>query len=126
MTRKTVDYTWQEFDQDMAAIQEALSEQRLLDKFDYIYGIPRGGLVIAVALSHRLNKPMVTEIPHPNTRMLIVDDISDSGATLAPYNILWPKLWVATIHYVKGSQIEPNVWIHEKPKGDWIHYPWEA
>ena len=47
---------------------------------DSIYGIPRGGLIPAVILSHRLQMPLVETIGR-NT--LVIDDMSDSGATLS-------------------------------------------
>ena len=49
-----------------------------------IYGIARGGLVLAVLLSHRLQLPIV-EKDGINLRTLIVDDISDSGETLLEF-----------------------------------------
>ena len=47
-----------------------------------IYGIPRGGLCLAVALSHKLNIELLKE---PRNNILIVDDIYDSGETLHRY-----------------------------------------
>ena len=51
-----------------------------------VYGIPRGGLVFAVMLSHKLSIPMLMS---PVPGCLIVDDICDSGESL--------------LHYVKNS-----------------------
>ncbi|MAH51935.1 hypothetical protein CMI37_39320 [Candidatus Pacearchaeota archaeon] len=50
-------------------------------KFKNIYGIPRGGMITAVLLSHRLNLPIV-EKREISTETLIVDDIVDSGVTM--------------------------------------------
>ena len=44
-------FTWKEFDQDV----EYIADKCKFLKFSGIYGIPRGGLCLAVALSHRLN-----------------------------------------------------------------------
>ena len=48
--------------------------------FKNIYGLPRGGLIPAVMLSHQLGIPMVKGDIGPDT--LIIDDICDSGETL--------------------------------------------
>jgi len=69
---------------------------------DFIIGIGRGGLVPAVYLSHRLDVPMLSidqssRLPDfadallgkvaaktvAGTKLLVVDDINDSGATIA-------------------------------------------
>lgn len=66
---------------------------------DMLVGVGRGGLVPAVYLSHRLNLPMlsidyssasadaaladVAARSAAGTRLLIVDDINDSGGTIA-------------------------------------------
>ena len=44
-----------------------------------IYAIPRGGLIFAVLLSHRLNIPITHELKETT---LVVDDICDTGETL--------------------------------------------
>ena len=47
-----------------------------------IYAPPRGGLPIAVALSHRLNIPLVTTITSSIQKLIWVDDLIDTGITL--------------------------------------------
>jgi len=49
-----------------------------------VMGIPRGGLVAAVMLSHRLSIPLVPfrkDLVNPD--VLLVDDICDTGGTLS-------------------------------------------
>ena len=43
-------FTWREFDQ---SVEQIANKCRLKD-FSGIYGVPRGGLCLAVALSHKL------------------------------------------------------------------------
>ncbi|SFR76243.1 phosphoribosyltransferase [Sphingomonas jatrophae] len=69
---------------------------------DYVVGVGRGGLVPAVYLAHRLGRPMLSvdlsagvaafaadrigplaAMSREGTRLLIVDDINDSGRTIA-------------------------------------------
>lgn len=50
-------YSWSAFGKDIETIASTLQGY----KFDEIYGIPRGGLIIAVVLSHRLELPLSLE-----------------------------------------------------------------
>ena len=106
---------WIEFDQCVVSI----SQQCKNKEFQGIYGFPRGGLCLAVSLSHSLGLPLLNE---PKDNSLIVDDIYDTGYTLEK------------MKHLKGS--ETHVWISRlKPtwwnaykfiKGEeWIIFPWE-
>ena len=88
-------------------------------KFDGVYGVPRGGLIIAVCLSHKLNLPMLLQ---PTKKSLIVDDISDTGHTV---NHL-PKKRLATLFTTNWTKSPPDWFcdIKEK-KEDWIVFPYE-
>ena len=96
-------------------------------KCDKIYGISRGGLPIAVALSHRLNIPVVSEIWQPkfnSQTTLIVDDIADTGDTLKSLIESFNNNICYTLYYHKQSIVSPDKWIFEK-KDKWIIFPWE-
>ena len=106
---------WIEFDECIYSISMRCENK----KFEGVYGFPRGGLCIAVALSHSLGIPLLKE---PKDNSLIVDDIYDTGYTLEK------------IKHIKGS--EAYVWISKKEptwwntykyiKGkEWIVFPWE-
>ncbi|MFZ9621719.1 MAG: phosphoribosyltransferase [Prochlorococcaceae cyanobacterium] len=88
--------------------------------FAGVYGVPRGGLVLAVVLSHRLELPLLLE-PCPGA--LVVDDVYESGQTLAPYR----KLDGATV-WVWISKVEPQWWqaAMVSPSKEWIVFPWES
>ena len=122
-------FGWHEFDKAVEDIAQGLNAKGITDEITCIYGIPRGGLVLAVALSHRLSKPIELDLNkfgfNNIENILIVDDISDSGKTFincCPY----ARYSTATIHFVKDSAFEPDVWVRERPKDDWIVYPWEG
>jgi len=85
-----------------------------------IYGIPRGGYVPAVYLSHLSGLRIV---PRPGKKTLIIDDICDSGWTLYNYQAIGYK--TACIYYKKNNVCEPDIWVYEK-KDDWILFPWET
>lgn len=83
-----------------------------------VYGPPRGGLVLAVCLSHRLGVPLLSG---PRADALWVDDIVDSGRTLRM--TAGPSLvraaWysrVATEELVAAKVCKGN---------EWLCFPWE-
>ena len=97
-----------------------------IDNIGAVYGLPRGGLPIAVELSHRLNLPLLMNYYDrkvvTDKKELVVDDIADTGHTLKDFdnehNI------ICTLHYHQQSIVEPDYYVEEK--GDrWIVYPWE-
>ena len=90
-------------------------------KFDGVWGPARGGLPLAVCLSHRLNLPFLLKPKSKNT--LIVDDIADTGKTLKKF--AGKGYFIATWFYHRQSKVVPQVWIREK-KDDWIVFPWES
>jgi len=94
-----------------------------------VYGIPRGGLIPAVLLSHKLGVPLIQTVKN-NT--LIVDDISDSGNTLiaelkkANYPISGThKLYTATIFERDKTIFNPDFVGKHIDYQDWIVFPWE-
>lgn len=85
-----------------------------------VYGIPRGGLCLAVMLSHKTNIPLLLS-PCPNC--VVVDDIADSGTTLLHYKE--KGYYIATMHYFEKSKVIPDFWGTVKTEDDWVIYPWE-
>ena len=108
-------FTWSEFDKSVDFIADKCKD------FDIssIYGVPRGGLCLAVALSHKLNLK-TTEKPLENS--LIVDDIFETGVTLNKYTNI-----EGANFFVLFSKIEPIWWntVHLSQKKEWIIFPWE-
>lgn len=114
-------YSWQEFAADIVKIS-AWANGR---DFDSVYGIPRGGLIAAVSLSHRLNLPLKLNIKEINEKTLVVDDISDSGKTLEKFEKqLSFKPVVATLFYHKDTSAVPDFYAREKTY--WVIFPWET
>lgn len=94
-----IKYTWEQFDQNIEALARQI--ERSGKQYDLILGFVRGGLVPAVALSHRLGIPMATihwsvrdhqrkELSYEwistvfdgEGRCLFVEDIVDGGSTI--------------------------------------------
>ena len=88
-----------------------------------IMGLPRGGLIPAVMLSHKLNLPLV--LSHTENT-LIVDDICDSGETFTNIHQDSPHLFFACLHHKPHtSNFTPNFWAELYEEDEWLHYPWE-
>ena len=107
--------SWHDFDQATQRIAERYRHK----PFCGIHGIPRGGLVLAVALSHRLELPLLAE---PQPGCLVVDDVFETGRTLAPHRHLEGAELVVWI-----SKAEPLWWwaVDVTSSAEWILFPWE-
>ena len=145
-------YPWDEMRRDV----NTLCREIVLDKFDpkVIVGISRGGLLPGVMISHWLQKPFkpvkaaLRDFPEwedylprkTDERVLIVDDICDSGETFQkikehikgprlnsplelPVDVRFAALW-----WNNECNFEPHYYAQECAKdseGIWIHFPWE-
>lgn len=118
MAAKKEYYSWISFGKDIDKLVRLLTKRK--KHFDNIWGPVRGGLPIAVCLSHRLGLKFITKPTGINT--LIVDDIADTGKTLEGF--YRKGYFVATIYYHRQSSFEPYIWLREK-KDEWIVFPWE-
>tara|TARA_Y100000991_G_scaffold31428_1_gene20066 strand:- start:42 stop:437 length:396 start_codon:yes stop_codon:yes gene_type:complete len=108
-------FTWSEFDKSV----EHIANKCEFLEFSGIYGVPRGGLCLAVALSHRLKINLISE---PIKNSLIVDDVYETGITL---NTL--KDIEGATFFVLFSKIKPTWWnsVFISEKSEWIVFPWE-
>ena len=108
-------FTWQEFDKSVEYIANKCKNL----EFAGIYGIPRGGLCLAVALSHKLKVKLISE---PINNSLIVDDVYETGFTLNPLRKVEGAMF-----YVLFSKKEPTWWnaVNISQKKEWIIFPWE-
>ena len=108
-------FTWDEFDK---SVEHIANKCKFLE-FSGIYGIPRGGLCLAVALSHKLKINLISE---PIKNSLIVDDIYETGITLKAF-----KHIEGAMFFVLFSKVSPTWWnsVHISEKNEWIVFPWE-
>ena len=108
-------FTWSEFDK---SVEQIASKCNYL-KFSGIYGVPRGGLCLAVALSHKLKINLISK---PIKNSLIVDDVYETGTTLNTYKNINEAMF-----FVLFSKVKPIWWntVHISEKSEWIVFPWE-
>ena len=139
-------YSYENFRDDTKNLIEKSDEF----KPEVIVGIARGGLTLAHSVAEGLNirdvQSIRTELYDDSDkrdsitifgecafkdkkRVLVVDDISDSGDTLKAVmeylleNNSNVEFKTATLFYKKTSIYEPNIWINEAD--DWIDFFWE-
>tara|TARA_B100002019_G_C21091977_1_gene509102 strand:- start:280 stop:675 length:396 start_codon:yes stop_codon:yes gene_type:complete len=108
-------FSWCEFDKSV----EYIANKCKFLEFSGIYGIPRGGLCLAVALSHKLKINLISE---PIKNSLIVDDIYETGITLKAF-----KHIEGAMFFVLFSKVSPTWWnsVQISEKNEWIVFPWE-
>jgi len=160
---KKIYYSWSDVE---SQTQEILRQITLSNwRPDYVVGLTRGGLVPANLISQYLEVPMETlkvslrddttqpesnlwmaEDAYNGKKILIVDDINDSGATLNwikqdwqsgcfPKDKQWKKVWgnnvrVATLVDNESSTSKLNVSysavdLNKAEEDSWIVFPWE-
>ena len=87
------------------------------NEFSGIYGVPRGGLILAVGLSHKLKLKFLQK---PEKNCLWIDDIIDSEQTFNKY---------------EGKCKEYCCWVSKKQSNkyfslllceNWVVFPWES
>lgn len=100
----------------------------ITSKIRGVYGLPRGGLTLAVMLSHEGNIPLLAA---PCKDCIIIDDICDSGESLLHYHNNSskvdnkPNYHIVTMYYKENKLgIQPEYWYKNKGE-DWIVFPWE-
>ena len=108
-------FNWSEFDK---SVEHIANKCKFLE-FSGIYGVPRGGLCLAVALSHKLRIDLISK---PIKNSLIVDDVYETGITLNAFKDIEGAMF-----FVLFSKIEPEWWntVHISERDEWIVFPWE-
>jgi len=121
---------WSEYIELVTKLGDKLEEHK--DDFYGIFGIPRGGLIPAVMLSHRLDKPLIDwsfildSFNGNGKRMLLVDDVADKGKTIMRYVARGRRSFIiATLHKKVSSVVTPHYSVELVPDDVWLTYPYE-
>lgn len=113
--------TWSELDIILRELVSKIKFDERIYTIKAIYGIHRGGLPIAVYLSHHLELPLSRDFfDYKIEETLVVDDIADTGITLQKVG---NACLTATLYYKPHSTVMPTFYIRETTK--WIVFPWE-
>ena len=116
--------SWNDIDKAINKIVATINNSEI--KISAIGGMPRGGLVPAVIISHRLGIPFISQANIKNTfgNILIVDDICDSGKTLRQFKFE-ENIYTATLHWKQSAEYQPHYFWEIAYENEWIVYPWE-
>lgn len=135
---------WPAYLEAIKRVFEQISRKN--EKFDAVVGLSRGGLIPAVMFSHAFNIPMIIFNPHslhvngiPRIpinldispaivrRILIIDDISDSGKTLNKSIKFFKNcgfmVKTATVYTNEKTRCMPNFTLCTI--NNWVTFPYE-
>ncbi|APB35278.1 putative nucleotide phosphoribosyltransferase [Gloeomargarita lithophora Alchichica-D10] len=144
--------TWEQYHHQIEQLAQTIHDSQW--QFDQILAIARGGLRVGDILSRIFQKPLAilsaqsyvekqqntlriaTQITmtqtHLSPRLLVVDDMVDSGQTLAQIvRHLWQnntqiqELKTAVIWVKKHTQFQPDYFVEHLLRNPWIHQPFE-
>ncbi len=152
---KTIKYKKKQFDNDIETLVRKIKKSKI--EFSYIVALSRGGLIPGVVLSHKLDLRLVPiswstrdhqdretncwipEDVNAGKKILVVDDIIDSGVALRTMFEDWNlsvckkldsnNIYVASLIYNKDQSIVPNFYgtkISRKKTPEWFEFWWEV
>jgi hypoxanthine phosphoribosyltransferase len=121
---ETFELRWEDIEEAVIHLASFLKEQDV----KYVVGVPRGGLIPAVMISHQSGIPLTTldkleVLGISKEQVAIVDDISDSGVTLALF--ITQGYTVVTLCHKFTCPIEVSNFKYQVQETDWVVFPWE-
>lgn len=122
-----IEYTLEEFKRDAAALAASINTElaEVFAPVKAIYGIPQGGIPLAIELSWRLGLPLIDRVALEEDfgvdEVMIVDDLADSGATLDRFPLYKSVALFCKTHTPKESR--PTLYLREV--ADWVVFWWE-
>jgi xanthine phosphoribosyltransferase len=147
-SQKSFPVTWDQFHRDSRALAWRLSGE---GPFDAVVAIARGGLVPAAIVARELNirvvesvaiksydhqnqgqvrilKPIseqVLDTARQGRKVLIVDDLVDTGATARIVREMLPGAHFATVYAKPKGREMVDTFITEVSQDTWIFFPWD-
>ena len=131
--QQIVSVTWDQLQEGAIKIADWI-EQEVGDKVS-IYGIPRGGLIPAVIVVHQLEARGITARfaatldhlqPSELHKLVVIDEICDSGDTFKVIKQLFPMAITATVFSRLDSKFTPNYTAFPALDDKWLNFPWEV
>ena len=117
-------YSLQDFKRDVKVLADLIRKvtEKSGKHFRCIYGVPQGGIPLALELSRELGLPLVSSPSGSGDSCLVVDDIVDSGTTRNKYK----EHSFAAIHRKPHAILEGETVFFLHETSDWIIYWWEG
>jgi len=113
--------SWSEYDAAVDEIYERFKDERI----EAIYGIPRGGLIPAVMLSHLFDVPLISDLllVINNPRTLVVDDIVDTGETIRYFK---ENNYPTASVFINSDRCVLEPMFYARSTTRWIVFPYET
>lgn len=147
-SQKNFPVSWDQFHRDSRALAWRLNSE---GPFEAVVAIARGGLVPAAIVARELNirkvesvaiksydhqnqggivvlKPMsqeILDIAKNGGKVLIVDDLVDTGATARVVREMLPGAHFATVYAKPKGREMVDTFITEVSQDTWIFFPWD-
>jgi xanthine phosphoribosyltransferase len=145
---KAFPVSWDQFHRDARALAWRLASA---GPFDALVAITRGGLVPAAIVARELDVRMIETVCvasyhdyktqgglkvlktiapdvaklDQDARILVVDDLVDTGATVKVVREMLPKAHVATVYAKPLGRPLVDTFITEVSQDTWIYFPWD-
>ena len=138
-----ISITFDDFKDYIDNIVDKIKEKNV--KYNYIIGLTRGGLIPATVISHKLDVPMLASnwatdrkkpsltlmdiLDNPRNKVLLVDEILDSGKTISSFMDIHGKTDVAVLIWNKEQDIVPEYYaigIERSMTPEWFEFWWEV
>ncbi|MHA2063137.1 MAG: phosphoribosyltransferase [Candidatus Thorarchaeota archaeon] len=100
-----------------------------------IYGIPRGGMVVAIAVMHQFEAKGLRArfavaldhlMPSELHKLVVIDEICDSGDTFRVIKQLYPMARTATLCHRDGAKFKADYYAYSVMDDRWLQFPWEV
>lgn len=115
-----------QYEHDCVVLAKKIKKSGL--KFENVFGIPRGGLVLAVRLSHLLNISLIRHEEQITNKTLCCDDLNDGGSTMQEFCLSNIKAQSTAVLYVKKhSMFQPTFYVKKNcDSKTWIEFYYEV
>lgn len=143
-------YSFEDYKEDVDSLVKQIINSGQF--YDYVVGVVRGGAIPAVYLSHRLGIPMrtvswstfhgdqmresamdIADDVAEGKKILVVDDILDSGRTMRELIEDWgcdrSQIGIAVLVHNVRQDTTPDYFgrkIDRETNKDWVYFWWEA
>ena len=150
-SEKALSVSWDAFHRDARALAFRLNDAGG-PPFRAIVSVTRGGLVPAAIVARELDVRLieticvasydhvrqgalrllkgvaadVTAIAGGGGRVLIIDDLVDTGETAKVIRALLPKAHYATVYAKPMGRALVDTFVTEVPQDTWIYFPWDT
>lgn len=94
-----------------------------------LYGIPRGGRILADILSYKLDifSHPYNPFEYSIYNSIFIDDIIDTGNTIKKYIHKWDnEVKVVSMFLNKSSAYKPDVYLIFNEENKWINFPYDG